>query len=161
MIRIRRALPTDTREMAELLNAIIATGGTTAFTSRIAASDLADWMAADTRRSAWHVATDSEDTVQGFQWIGPHRDLPPEAADIATFVREGQTRLGIGSALFQATESAARRLGYAWLNATIRADNAGGLIYYQSRGFRPWHRDKDVVLGNGLRVDKISKRYDL
>ena len=45
--------------------------------------------------------------------------------------------------------------------ATIRADNHGGLTYYQSRGFRDWHYDEGVSLASGQVVDKISKRYDV
>ena len=88
-------------------------------------------------------------------------DQPPEACDIASFVQVGRTGLGIGSALFDATAQAAARLGYVWINATIRADNHGGLTYYQSRGFRDWHYDEGVSLASGQVVDKISKRYDV
>ena len=97
----------------------------------------------------------------GFQWISPHPKLPPEASDIATFVQIGRTGLGIGSALFSSTSQAAKDLGYIWINATIRADNEGGLTYYQSRGFRDWRFDEDVVLDSGQIVSRISKRYDL
>jgi hypothetical protein len=48
-----------------------------------------------------------------------------------------------------------------WINASIRADNEGGLTYYQSRGFRTWTIDKDIKLDTSLIVDKISKRYDI
>jgi len=63
--------------------------------------------------------------------------------------------------LFSANAQAAKDLGYVWINATIRADNEGGLTYYQSRGFRDWAFDEDVELPNGLVVNKISKRYDV
>jgi GNAT superfamily N-acetyltransferase len=46
----------------------------------------------------------------GLQWIEPHAGLPPDAASIATFVAPGRQQLGIGSALFPATERAARQL---------------------------------------------------
>lgn len=160
MIDVRRVTPTDTAEMAELLNEIITTGGTTAITKPVTGRDLQEKIADGGDRSAWHAAFDGNSLV-GFQWVGPHANLPPEAADIATFVRQGQTGLGIGSALFNATAKAAKSLGYVWINATIRADNTGGLTYYQSRGFRDWHVDEDVPLDNGLVVDKISKRYDI
>lgn len=160
MIQVRRATPTDTAEMAELLNEIIEAGGTTAITKPVTAADLTDWMTNRGERSAWHAAFD-KDLLVGFQWIGPHADLPSEAGDIATFVRRGQTGLGIGSALFNATSKAAKAFGYVWINATIRADNEGGLTYYQSRGFRDWHYDEGVRLENGMVVDKISKRYDI
>ncbi|WP_227269146.1 GNAT family N-acetyltransferase [Roseobacter weihaiensis] len=161
MRTVRRAMALDCRSMANLLNAIIEKGGTTALTRPVTADDLADWMATDAQRSAWHVALDEAEQVVGFQWISPHPKLPAEAADIATFVQIGRTGLGIGSALFSATAKAAKDLGYSWINATIRADNTGGLTYYQSRGFRDWAVDEAVLLESGTIVDKISKRYDV
>lgn len=161
MITVRPAIALDAPDMASLLNEIIETGGTTAMTRTVTGSDLSDQMAAHTEQSAWHVAVDDQQRICGFQWIGPHPNLPAEACDIASFVHIGRTQLGIGSALFAATAEAAKRLGYVWINATIRADNSGGLTYYQSRGFRDWHFDEGVELASGQIVDKISKRYDI
>lgn len=146
--------------MARLLSAIIERGGTTALTRPVTGADLVDWMADSFDASAWHVA-ESDGAIVGFQWIGPSGDLGPEVCEIATFVEIGRTGLGIGSALFTATAKAAKALGYTWIDATIRADNEGGLIYYQSRGFRVWDRLHEVRLDNGLIVDKVRKRYDL
>lgn len=161
MITVRPAAALDAPDMARLLNEIIAIGGTTAMTRPVTATDMRDRMAANPGQSAWHVAFDDKDTLCGFQWIGPHPDLPDEACDVATFVQTGRTQMGIGSALFNATAKAAEDLGYVWINATIRADNTGGLTYYQSRGFRDWHFDEGVALESGQIVDKISKRYDI
>ena len=161
MINVRPAISLDAGSMAVLLNRIIEIGGTTAKTSPVTAQDLSDWMRNDDKRTAWHVAVDKEERVVGFQWIAPHPNLPPVAADIATFVEVGQTGLGIGSALFEATKNAAKTLGFQWINATIRADNEGGLIYYQSRGFLPYGRLEDVALANGQKVDKVLKRFEL
>ncbi|MCV3269986.1 GNAT family N-acetyltransferase [Roseobacter sinensis] len=161
MIQVRPAMTLDCASMAQLLNEIIQIGGTTALTRPVTGTDLAEWMQDEPDRSAWHVAVNAEEAVVGFQWIAPNASLPEGAADIATFVQVGQTGLGIGSALFAATAKAAKLLGYRWINATIRADNTGGLTYYQSRGFRDWRFDEDVTLESGQRVDKISKRYDL
>ena len=161
MISVRPAMRLDCKSMAQLLNAIIEQGGTTALTRPVTAEDIADWMTSDAERSAWHVALDRQEKVVGFQWISPHPNLPAEAVDVATFVKVGRTGLGIGSALFDATARAAKALGYSWINATIRADNTGGLTYYQSRGFRDWAFDEAVTLDSGQVVDKISKRFDL
>jgi len=161
MITTRRAIPLDAGSMARLLNTIIEAGGTTAKTRPVNSSDLVEWMAYKPQHSAWHVALDDQEDVQGFQWIEPRDDLPPEACDIATFVKVGKTGLGIGSALFDATRAAAGELGYAWINANIRADNGGGLIYYQSRGFRDYGHIEGVKLQSGQLVDKVLKRYDL
>jgi GNAT superfamily N-acetyltransferase len=147
--------------MSELLNEIIKVGGTTALTDDMSASDIADWMASDPDQSAWIVAEDDGGKIMGFQFFAPHPDLPPEAADMATFVRVGAVQLGIGSALFSETAIAAARMGLIWLNANIRADNSGGLTYYQSRGFRTYKIDENVALADGSLVEKIHKRYDI
>lgn len=161
MIRVRPAMALDTRSMARLLNAIIEKGGTTALTRPVTADDIVEWMSFAPEQSAWHVALDATEQVCGFQWIEPNHKLPVQACDIATFVQIGRTGLGIGSALFAATARVAKDRGYGWINATIRADNEGGLTYYQSRGFRDWAFDGGVRLDSGVIVDRISKRFDL
>jgi len=160
MIHIRRAGPLDPRAMAELLNEIIALGGTTAITSPVTAAGLAHHMET-VPRNAWHVAEADDGTLLGFQWVEQIDSLPPEAASIATFARVGRTGLGIGSALFEATKETAKDLGYRWISADIRADNTGGLAYYQSRGFEEYGRKTGVRLDDGSTVDKVLKRFDL
>ncbi len=151
----------DLRQAAELLNEIIAIGGSTALTAPLSRHEISGWLMGDPDRSAWHVAMDAEGQVLGFQWIGPFGDLPPEACEIGTFVKAGRTGLGIGSKLFEATKTAARSLGYHWINAEIRADNEGGLAYYQSRSFEDYGRKYGVVLEDGSEVSKVLKRYSL
>jgi GNAT superfamily N-acetyltransferase len=162
MIRVRRAHDLDARDMAAILSDIIAIGGTTAITGRIDRDDILAWMRTAPTASAWHVAETETGEILGFQWIAPGGTyLPPEAAEIATFARPGRQGLGIGSRLFEATRDAARRLGYRWINANIRADNEGGLTYYQSRGFEAYGRIDRYRMADGTVVDKILKRYDL
>lgn len=156
---IRPAGQMDAAAMVRLLNAVIAEGGTTAYVHPISVGDFAARIAQV--RSAWHLVEDDAGDVLGFQWINPHTELGTDVASIATFTKLGLTGLGIGSALFKRTEQAARQLGYVWINADIRADNTGGLIYYQSRGFEDWGRKTGVELGDGTIVDKVLKRYDL
>lgn len=161
MITTRKPIRLDIDDMARLLNEIIAQGGTTALTRPVTGTDIAEWMDVAAGQSAWHVAVDASEKVVGFQWIAPADYLPPEAAEIATFVQMGQTGLGIGSRLFDATRKAASALGYAWINANIRADNEGGLIYYQSRGFVDYRVIENYALANGQLVTKQLKRFDL
>ena len=161
MITIRRAGKLDARQMAELLDAIIEKGGTTAHTSRVSRDTILEWMQRAPIQSAWHVAEDVSGEILGFQFIEPYPDLPPDACDIASFVRLGKTGLGVGSKLFEASRKAAKVLGYLWINAKIRADNTGGLAYYQSRGFETYAHHSAQRLANGELVDKVSKRYDL
>lgn len=160
-VHVERACSAEAREMADLLNQIIAIGGTTALLDPLSADDMRGWMKSAGLRGIGFVARDEDGELLGFQWIAPHPELPEGAVDIATFARVGHTGLGIGSALFRATEQAARALGYRWINATIRADNASGLTYYQSRGFETYRHDPDARLPDGRRVGKISKRFDL
>jgi len=161
MIHLRQAGQMDAASMAELLNEIIAKGGTTAHTIPVSKDDILSYMQAFPGRSHWVIAEDDSGALLGFQLIEPHKDLPPEACDVATFARLGRTKMGIGSAMFEQSRQAAQRLGYEWINATIRADNEGGLAYYQSRGFEDYHFDKDVRLDDGTIVNKVSKRYNL
>jgi len=161
MITVRRATPLDAPPMADLLNEIVTEGGTTARTRPVATRDMAQMMASAPDRSVWHLALNDAGALRGFQYIEPSPHLPPEACDIATFVQIGRTGLGIGSALFSATAKAAKALGYVWISANIRADNEGGLIYYQSRGFRDYARIEGALLASGQRVDKILKRYEI
>lgn len=161
MITIRPAHPLDARQMAELLSEIIAIGGTTALTGQVSREDMLSWMGDREAVSAWHVAEGEVGAIKGFQWIARADYLPPEAAEIATFARPGQQGLGIGSKLFEATRAAAKRLGYSWINANIRADNGGGLSYYQSRGFEDYGNIEGYLMADGTKVDKILKRFDL
>ncbi len=161
ILHVRPATPADARAIAELLNEIIAEGGTTAYTSPLTRDDIAHKMTAPGMRNAWRLAEDDTGRLMGFQWIAPHPDLPDDACDIATFARKGHTGLGIGSKLFDATRRAAHDLGYTWINANIRADNTGGLAYYQSRGFEDYATLEGITLGDGTVVSKRLKRFDL
>ena len=158
MLEVRPAHKLDAREMADLLNQIIRSGGTTAIVKPVSADYIAGRIAASFE--AWFVA-ELDGAIVGFQYFAPSSALPPEATNIATFVQEGRTGLGIGSKLFDVTAKEARVRGYSWINADIRADNESGLTYYQSRGFRNWKRVENVTLSDGTVVDKVWKRYDL
>lgn len=161
MILIRRATRDDAGEISSLLNEIITAGGSTALETPTTAEDIAAWMANDPDQSAWHVARDSDGTLQGFQWIERNPALPPDALDIATFARVGGTRRGVGTALFNATKEAARALGASWINAAIRSDNPSGLAYYTRMGFVDYKSDPTVALSDGTVTGKTFKRLDL
>jgi hypothetical protein len=48
-----------------------------------------------------------------------------------------------------------------FINATIRADNTGGLAYYAKMGFETYGITKDVPLLDGTPVDRINKRFQV
>jgi GNAT superfamily N-acetyltransferase len=81
--------------------------------------------------------------------------------DIGTFARVGLTKKGVGSALFAAMQAEARNKGLTAINATIRADNSGGLAFYHRLGFVDHEIVRSVPLKDGTPVDRISKRYPL
>lgn len=158
---IRPAAAADLPQMAALLNAIIRTGGTTAIETPLDEAALAAWFLDPPGAVCCHVALDAAGRVLGFQSVGANPDLPPGTGDMASFVAEGLTGRGIGSALFAATRAAARGAGLTALNATIRADNTGGLAYYARLGFADHAVSRAVPLADGTPVDRIHKRLAL
>ena len=161
VIYVRPAGLADVRMMVELLNAIIAQGGTTAITRPVLPTELQSKIRLYNGKNAWFLAEDENGELLGFQYIEPNEQLPSDAADIATFVKIGVTGLGIGSKLFESTSKAAKTLGYRWINATIREDNLNGLAYYQSRGFEAYARQDAFKLQDGTIVNRIKKRFNL
>ncbi|MDG1289751.1 MAG: GNAT family N-acetyltransferase [Lentibacter sp.] len=143
-MHIRPASAVDARSLSELLNEIIALGGTTALKT-LTKADMITWIVSNPAQYAFLMAEDERGDALGFQAIGPRKSLPPEACDIATFTRSGKAQLGIGSALFSTTEKKAKALGYRWINATILNQNTGGQAYYQSRGFEPYQYTSERV----------------
>ncbi|MGR3712855.1 MAG: GNAT family N-acetyltransferase [Shimia sp.] len=160
-ISIQRGGALDLGQAAELLNEIIKTGGTTALTKPLTRDEMAGWLMDTPDNAIWHIAVDQDGKLLGFQCVGPFGDLPPEACEIATFVKQGRTGLGIGSKLFDATKTWAKAQGFEWINAEIRADNDGGLAYYQSRGFENYKRKEGITLTDGTVVAKVFKRFTL
>lgn len=159
-LSVREATLEDANQMAELLNAIIEIGGTTAYLDPVTPRYIANKMTNSGPRASWHVA-DEDGAVLGFQWAAPHDQLPEDAADIASFVRVGAVGKGIGSRLFEATCAKTRALGYIWLNASIRSDNASGLTYYTKMGFTDWKIDPEAALSDGRITGKTHKQFFL
>ncbi|MGB0797787.1 MAG: GNAT family N-acetyltransferase [Planktomarina sp.] len=159
-LTIRAARLSDAPAIIELINQIIEQGGSTAYQTPWTDEFTLKKMQTDTDRSSWIVALKG-DTLMGFQYFQPHPELPKDAPSIATFVRIGAVKMGIGSALFHETLKAAHAIGYTWINATILEHNTGGHSYYASRGFQIWNIDTKASLEDGTQVTKISRRYDL
>lgn len=158
----RPATLTDATDMADLLNAIIRIGGTTAFQKEVTVKVIESFIRKLKTTGCIHVARDkTTDTLLGYQSLEAYPDLPPTLGIIATFSKVGGTKRGIGTALFAATCKAAPTLGFTEIDATIRADNTGGLAYYSKMGFWDHSVAKSVPLDDGTLVDRISKRLIL
>jgi len=158
---VRPVTSADAAELAELLNAIIARGGTTALETPYTAAALDAAYLTGREVICCFVAVGADGRLEGFQTLGRYPALPDGYGDIGTFARVDGTQRGVGSALFAATLAHAQRLGLAGINATIRADNAGGLAFYTRMGFRDHHVTHAVPLQDGAPVDRISKRLVL
>ncbi|AGS24110.1 GNAT family N-acetyltransferase [Rhizobium etli] len=157
-MHIRRAVSADAEELCSLLNEIILAGGTTALETPLTAAEFADWFIDGAFPLVCHVA-EHDRTLAGFQSLSLYGDPPKGYADIATFARTSPKISGVGSALFPATRAAADELGLEFINATIRADNVGGLAYYAKMDFQLYDRLFQVPLLNGTPVDRIKKRF--
>ena len=157
-LNIRKADPDDARELSEILNEIIAIGGTTAIETPLSPEEFADWFITGEWPLACHVA-ETGSGLAGFQSLSLYGNPPKGWADIATFARQNPKIPGVGTALFAATLGAAREHGIEVINATIRADNTGGLAYYEKIGFRTYDTIEKVPLMDGTLVDRIKKQY--
>ena len=163
-LTVRPATSADAAAMAELINAIIAVGGTTAHEDPFTPEQMVSAYISPPDLISCLVA-EADGQLLGFQGTVWGRDpddpLPEGWAMIGTFVRVGLTQGGVGSALFAETLKAARAAGVAVIDATIRADNVGGLAFYARQGFVDYDRLVSVPLKDGRPVDRIRKRLDI
>lgn len=163
-LTVRPAAPADAQAMADLLNAIIAIGGTTAYETPFDAARMeAEFISLPQLVSCF--VAEADGAIVGFQGLmrafDPDDPLPQGWATIGTFARVGLQRGGIGTALFSHTVEAARMAGIAVIDATIRADNTGGLAFYAGRGFIDYARLVGVPLKDGTPVDRVRKRFEV
>ncbi len=157
-ISVRPAILDDAHALSNLLNGIIAVGGSTAIETPLSSAELRDIFLQGNDYLNCFVAVDEDGNAAGFQYLGRKKKLETSWADIATFARLNSKIRGVGSALFKATHAWAKSNNFIAINATIRADNVGGLAYYEKMGFRDYAVTKDVALLDGTLVDRISKR---
>ena len=159
-VQVRAVTLGDAAALAELLNAIIVQGGTTALEEPFTPERLADAYLTGPAVLACFVAVDPDTgQLQGFQTLGRYPNLPDDVGDIGTFARIDGKQRGAGSALFAATRARAEALGHSAINATIRGDNTGGLAFYAKLGFVDHGVTRAVPLKDGTPVDRVNKRY--
>lgn len=155
---IRPAVASDKEQLTDILNGVIAIGGTTAYQTPVTPEYFDSLIGNPDPKTFLHVA-ENDGQLEGMQWMRP---MDPDCmGGIATFARPGTAQRGIGTALFQTTRAASVAAGYALLDATIRADNTGGLAYYAKMGFQDHSVTKEVPLADGTPVDRVHKRLKL
>lgn len=148
---VRIASPRDAGPMAQLINEIIAIGGTTAHRRPFDEHRILDEFIAAKRGICCFVAVDDAQ-ILGFQalewcdpdWPGEDR-LPADWAVIGTYVAPGAHGRGIGRALFLETAKAAKAAGVRFIDATIRKENEGGRAFYAGIGFVDYRTGDESV----------------
>lgn len=146
-MRIRPAAPADADGMSAVLHEIVAATG------RPRPSDPAFVLATYTgnpHRIACSVAVDADGGILGFQSLiravaGNAYGVEPGWGIIGTHVSPRAARRGVGKALFEVSRGSAHAAGLVAIDATIGADNATGLAYYEAMGFRTYRRADDAV----------------
>lgn len=156
---VRPARADDAPALLAILDAIVRIGGTTAVEEPLDEPTFRAWFMEGDGHVACFVAVDDADVPLGYQSLRRDAALPPGCVDIATYARPEPKVPGVGRALFASTLSHARERGLSEINATIRADNAGGLAYYTAMGFVDHAVKTAVPLRDGTPVDRLSKRY--
>jgi ribosomal protein S18 acetylase RimI-like enzyme len=164
---IREAAPEDAVPLTDLLNSIISIGGTTAHLSHFDAERMQREFIKPTLNISCLVA-ESKGQIAGFQsleWSDPEWTgadlLPSDWAFIASFVAPDKHGKGIGKRLFEHTKKRAISSRVNTIDATIRADNEAGLLYYSSLGFTDYDRIIASPLADGRLVDRIRTKIRL
>ncbi len=160
-LSVRPAQDNDAAELCDLLNEIIAIGGSTAYEAPLTQDQFSSKFLTGNGLVSCFVAVGSNEALLGFQWLQRSEKLPEDWGDIATFAKANSTVRGIGSALFAMTRKQALEAGVVAINATIRADNVSGLGYYSKMGFEDYNVIKGIALNDGTLVDRVQKRFDL
>ena len=159
-IAIRLAKLTDAPALCAVINPLVERGGTTANETPWTVAYAEDILNSFGPRDFCHVA-EEDGRVIGFQYVETHPDLDEDTGDIASFAAIDAAGRGVGKALAAATCAEAKARGWAKLFAYIRADNTGGLAYYESIGFRTIYVDEKRPLKSGTLVDRIAKLKSL
>lgn len=142
--------------MTQILNTIIAIGGTTAHqTPKTVATVRQDYIDGSEVLAA--VVAEASGKVIGWQSVGHWQD----EAHIGTFVQPGTQARGVGAGMFTLTCDLLRPRGITAIIASIRADNVPGLAYYARMGFVDRQVEPDYALNDGRIVGRVHRRYDL
>ena len=158
---VRPVTSHDAPALADLLGPIIRAGGTTALQGEFTPEALDHAYLTGPQVLCCHIALDDTGEAAAFQTLGRYPGLPDDVGDIGTFAALDRKQSGAGSALFAATKARARELSHSAINATIRADNVGGLAFYTKLGFTDHGVTRAVPLADSTLVDRVHKRFNL
>lgn len=166
-IKYRQSTESDAQAMVDIINPIIEAGGTTAYTEPYTVEKMIARQIARPSQVSSLLACE-DDAILAYQCLYraepselPYIEDPDGFAIIASFARIGIQGKGIGMSMIEHTKFIARTEGFRAIDATIRADNVGGLAYYTKCGFEDVARTTGSKLADGTIVDRIHKVYYL
>lgn len=163
LLQVRPTRVDDIPALTQFLNSIIRRGGTTAYELPFTPDSFEAYFLTGPAVLRCLTVACGEEGGQpvGFQTLSDHPDLPFGWADIATFTRREEPVAGAGRALFSQMRIEAASLGLEAINASIRADNLGGLAFYRGLGFAHYATSEAQPLRDGTLVDRLHHKLIL
>ena len=137
-IVIRKATVNDARQVADVMNSVIAEGKYTIFDRPFSEEEERKFISSLGTRSALYVAQTGVD-IAGVQSIDLLTSLSASVQHVATmgtWLRPNFRGKGIGRSLAEESFSFARRQGYRKIVIQVLAGNERALGFYRSLGFR-------------------------
>ena len=146
-MKTRHATPEDVAEMSRFLQHLAALGKRISPTSE--AFVLQQYVDHPDNIQCT-VVEDDDGTLMGFQILkcaaeNNIYDVTPGWGIIGTHVRPDAARRGVGRKLFAETQKAAQRAGLQKIDASISAENAEGLAYYDAIGFQTYRTPAGTI----------------
>jgi ribosomal protein S18 acetylase RimI-like enzyme len=136
-ILVRKATVNDAKQVANVINSVIAEGKHTIFDRPFSEEEERKFISSLGSRSALHVA-EVDGKITGVQSIDLLTDLAASVqhvATIGTWLLLDYRGLGIGRCLAEESFIFARRHGYRKILIQVLADNHRALRFYRSLGF--------------------------
>jgi len=134
---VRKATVNDARQVADVMNSVIAEGKYTIFDRPFSEEEERNFISSLGIRSALHVA-EIDGEITGVQSIDLLTDLAASLQHVATmgtWLRLGCRGHGIGRSLAEESFSFARSHDYRKILIQVLADNHRALRFYRSLGF--------------------------
>jgi L-amino acid N-acyltransferase YncA len=152
---IREARLDDAEAVVGILNPIIESGMYSALDTPLTVEAERDFIRNFPRRGLFHISENSQDEgVVGLQTLEPYATYThafDHVAVIATYVKLGFRRRGVGTRLSEATFERARDKRYEKVFTFVRVDNREALEFYLKLGFH--------VVGTAQRQARIGDNY--
>jgi L-amino acid N-acyltransferase YncA len=156
-ILIRKATVDDARQVADVMNSVIAEGKHTIFDRPFSVEEETKFISSLGSRSALHVA-EIAGKITGVQSIDLLTELATSVQHVATmgtWLLLNYRGLGIGRSLAEESFRFARSHGYRKILIQVLADNHRALRFYRSLGFCDVGIAKQHVRLGGVFYDEV------